>query len=126
MSGELHDRVFSAGIEHDSSLVPCHSTDHLTVGAPTDLGAVIRHVREGDDSIICPILMDVPHLDRLVDGVGGKQVFARLVPLHREALAVMGLQLHVGFNSVRAFFVLGAFLVIEDPELGHAVVGAGG
>jgi len=86
MDGELHDRVFSAGVENECVLVSCHSANHFAVGAPTDLGAVISHVGEGDHSLVCPVLMNVPDLDSLVDRVGREQVFAGMVPLHREAL----------------------------------------
>ena len=87
-------------VEDDHGFVLYHTSDHLTIGAPTDGGGVVWHVSKGDNGIVISVLIDIPDLDRLVDRVGGEQLLRGLVPLNANTLALMCLNFHGAFNHV--------------------------
>lgn len=123
MGSTRHDSAFSSWVEDEHFLQLAHSTDHLAVGAPLDVGAVVvGKVSHGDDGLVIPIFVDIPNLNSLVDGVRSNQVLNRVVPLDAETLSVMGLNLKVTLSQVT--LASQTVEVIEDPHLDLTVVGA--
>lgn len=109
-------------IEDYHGLVLDHTTDHLTVGAPADGCGHIFQASEGAHGFIAFILIDIPHLNRLINTVRSEQIFRRLVPLDTDTFAGMRLNFKIAIRSILT--ASESLEVVKDPELGLTVIGA--
>ena len=106
-------------VENDERFVLDVTGEHLAVRAPSDRCHIVRHIRESNHCIITPVLIDVPNLDSFVNRVRSKKIFCGCMPLDTDTFTRVRFKLKI---TVRAMLCQ-SLVVIEDPELGLAVVG---
>ena len=111
-------------IEDEHSLVFALASKHLAIGAPTNGRTIVGHVREGNLCIIAPILVNIPDFNRLINRVCRKEVLGGSVPLDTDALAGVSLELQIAIRAILS--IHDALVVVEDPELGLAIIGTSG
>ena len=85
---------------------------------------MVWHVGECNHGVVAPILIDIPDFYRLIDGMRGEEVLGGRVPLHTDALAGVSLELQIAIRAILS--IHDALVVVEDPELGLAIIGTSG
>ena len=120
MTSSFDDGRLLSRVENDERLVLDVTSEHLAVRAPSNRGHMVRHVRESNHRIITPVLIDIPNLDRFVNRVRSKKILCGCMPLDTDTFARVCFKLKI---TIRAMLCQ-SLVVIEDPELRLAIVGA--